>query len=356
MGNIQVLDLQTAQSIAAGEVVERPASVIKELCENSLDAGADRLSLYIEQGGKKSIRVTDNGSGMSAEDAIMAFEEHATSKIRQITDLDELITLGFRGEALPTIAAVAKVTLQTRRPEDAVGTRVVIEGGKLIERGEVHCNAGTTLEVRDLFYNTPARFKFLKKDQTEAQRITEVVQEIALARPDVSLFLEYEGKEVLHTPGDNQLLSAIYAVFGQQLAKAMVPLLPRQDSMVHATGYLCLPEEARKSRNWQMFYVNGRPIKSPLLTRALEDGYKSTMMTGRFPAAVLQLWLPMNLVDVNVHPRKLEVRFWNESEVYRAVYEQVQNSLFTALRPPELSSPDLEQTALAADEIGRAHV
>ncbi len=350
MGNIQVLDLQTAQSIAAGEVVERPASVIKELCENSLDAGADRLSLYIEQGGKKSIRVTDNGSGMSAEDAIMAFEEHATSKIRQITDLDELITLGFRGEALPTIAAVAKVTLQTRRPEDAVGTRVVIEGGKLIERGEVHCNAGTTLEVRDLFYNTPARFKFLKKDQTEAQRITEVVQEIALARPDVSLFLEYEGKEVLHTPGDNQLLSAIYAVFGQQLAKAMVPLLPRQDSMVHATGYLCLPEEARKSRNWQMFYVNGRPIKSPLLTRALEDGYKSTMMTGRFPAAVLQLWLPMNLVDVNVHPRKLEVRFWNESEVYRAVYEQVQNSLFTALRPPELSSPDPEQTALTADD------
>lgn len=335
MALIHVLDKLTTQSIAAGEVVERPASVVKELCENSIDAGADRLQIYIEQGGKKSIRIVDNGCGMSFEDARLAFTDHATSKIHDISDLNNLATLGFRGEALPTIAAVSKVTMLTRRPEDETGTKLRIEGGELLEHQPRHCNEGTMIEVRDIFYNTPARFKFLKKDQTEAARITEVVQNLALSRPDISFFLDNQGKEVIHTPGDNQLISAVYAIFGQQMAKAMVPILPPPaERILSCEGYLSLPEQARKSRNWQLFFVNGRPVKAPVLTRALEDAYKSTMMTGRFPAAVLKLNLPMNLVDVNVHPRKLEVRFWNEGEVYRSVYEQVQNSLFTALRPP----------------------
>lgn len=348
MGLIHVLDAKTAQSIAAGEVVERPASVVKELCENSLDAGANRVRIYIEQGGIKCVRVTDNGCGMSQEDAKLAFEDHATSKIRAIEDLDSLLTMGFRGEALPTIAAVSRVTLTTRRAEDERGSKIRIEGGEFKDQLPWAGSAGTTIEVRDIFYNTPARFKFLKKDQTEAQRITETVQDLALSRPDVSFYLENQGKEVLHTPGDNQLLSAIYAVFGRQLAKSMVPILPPPvPSMVTCEGYLSLPEESRRSRNWQLFFVNGRPIKAPVLTRALEDAYKSTIMIGRFPAAVLKLNLPMNLVDVNVHPRKLEVRFWNESEVYRAVYEQVQNSLFTALRPP---APALTETPEEASE------
>ncbi len=338
MGTIHVLDLTTAQQIAAGEVVERPASVVKELAENSLDAGADRLTIYMEQGGKKVIRLTDNGSGMSSEDAVMAFEQHATSKIGTITDLNHLLTMGFRGEALPTIASVAKVTLITRRAEDPRGTRLQLEGGQLTDRSEVVCNPGTTIEVRDLFYNTPARFKFLKQDQSEASKISEVVQELALSRPDVSIFLENQGKELIHTPGDNRLLSAIYAVFGQNVAKAMVPVIPSENQMIRCEGYLALPEESRKSRNLQYFFVNGRPIKSPVLIRALEDAYKSTIMTGRFPAAVLKIEMPQNLVDVNVHPRKLEVRFWNDQEVFQAVYEQIQNSLFTALRPPEVET------------------
>lgn len=339
MPTIRILDTLTTQSIAAGEVVERPASVVKELCENSIDAGANRLQIYIEQGGIKSIRISDNGSGMSFEDAKMAFADHATSKIRALSDLDSLMTLGFRGEALPTIAAVSKVTLLTRRPEDETGTKISLAGGELKEHCPWPCNEGTTIEVRDIFFNTPARFKFLKKDQTEAARITETVQDLALSRPDISFYLENQGKEVLHTPGDNQLISAIYAIFGQQMAKSMVPILPPAgagERMITCEGYLSLPEQSRKSRNWQLFFVNGRPIKAPVITRALEDAYKSTLMTGRFPAAVIKLNLPMNLVDVNVHPRKLEVRFWNEGEVYRSVYEQVQNSLFTALRPPKL--------------------
>lgn len=334
MSDIHVLDKQTWQSIAAGEVVERPASVIKELCENALDAGADRIQIYIEQGGIKSMRVTDNGIGMTYEDAVLAFADHATSKIKSISDLDQLGTMGFRGEALPTIASVSKVLMETRRIGDGSGTLVRIEGAELLEHAEHHCNEGTTIEVRDLFYNTPARYKFLKKDQTEASRISDVVRDLALSRPDVSFYLESQGKELLHTLGDNQLISAVYAVYGRQLAKSMVPVLPpAAESAVSCEGYLSLPEASRKSRNWQLFFVNNRPIKAPVLTRALEDVYKSTLMSGRFPAAVLKLNLPMNLVDVNVHPRKLEVRFWNESEVYRSVYAQVQNSLFTALRP-----------------------
>jgi DNA mismatch repair protein MutL len=346
MALIKILDSQTAQSIAAGEVVERPASVVKELCENALDAGADRISISIEQGGIKLVRVSDNGSGMSTEDALLAFKDHATSKITGITDLDTIQTLGFRGEALPTIAAVSRVMLETGRPEDPKGTRLCLDAGTLVSQDNIPLNPGTKIEVRDLFYNTPARYKFLKQDRTEASRVTEVVRDLALSRPDVSFYLESQGKEILHTPGDNRLLSAIYAVLGQDMAKGMVPLIEaNKTSMVHCTGYISLPSESKKSRTWQLFYVNGRPIQSPVLTRALEDAYKSTLMQGRFPACVLMLTLPGNLVDVNVHPRKLEVRFWNDGEIYKQVYGQVQNALFTALHhenpePAAVEEPD----------------
>jgi DNA mismatch repair protein MutL len=357
MALIKILDSQTAQSIAAGEVVERPASVVKELCENALDAGADRISISIEQGGIKLVRVSDNGSGMSTEDALLAFKDHATSKITGISDLDTIQTLGFRGEALPTIAAVSRVMLETGRPEDPQGTRLCLDAGTLVSQDNIPLNPGTKIEVRDLFYNTPARYKFLKQDRTEASRVTEVVRDLALSRPDVSFYLESQGKEILHTPGDNRLLSAIYAVLGQDMAKGMVPLIEaNKTSMVHCTGYISLPSESKKSRTWQLFYVNGRPIQSPVLTRALEDAYKSTLMQGRFPACVLMLTLPGNLVDVNVHPRKLEVRFWNDGEIYKQVYGQVQNALFTALHrenpePTVAEEPDRTMLKTSSDTV-----
>lgn len=336
MSKITVLDAQTAQSIAAGEVVERPASIVKELLENALDAGADRIQVRMEQGGIKLIQVIDNGHGMSHEDSILAFADHATSKIQKIGDLDAIQSFGFRGEALPTISAVSKVRLRTKTRDAELGSFVEIEGGKLLRHELIAVNPGTHVEIRDVFYNTPARFKFLKQDKTEAAKVTEVVQEMALSRPDVSFRLESQGREILHTPGDNRLISAIYAVFGQDIAKQMVPILDGADSMIQASGFISLPEFSKKSRTWQLFYVNHRPIKSPILIRAVEDAYKSTMMVGKFPACILHIQIPGNLVDVNVHPRKLEVRFWNESEVYKQIYHQVQNSLFSALKPNQV--------------------
>ena len=341
MSEIRVLDKLTSQSIAAGEVVAGPSSVVKELLENSLDAGASRISIFIKNGGKNSIKVIDNGKGMSAEDVELAFKDHATSKIIEIQDLDYLSTLGFRGEALPTIAAVAKIKIETRREEDEVGTELIIESGNIISKRSVHCKQGTNIEVKNLFYNTPARFKFLKTDQGEAGKITEVIQELALGHPGISFYFDNSGKEVLHTPGDNKVLSVIYAVFGAQMAKGMTEILDGKPSdSVKISGYIGLPEISRKSRRWEYFFVNGRCIKSPILTKATEDAYKSTLMTQKYPACVINLQIPGNLVDVNVHPRKLEVRFWNDSEIYRTVYHTVQNSLFTALRPATIGLDD----------------
>ena len=350
MSKIHILDRITSQSIAAGEVVERPASVVKELVENSLDAGATRVSVYIQNGGKRLIKIVDNGSGMSREDAQLAIQDHATSKITTIDDLNYISSLGFRGEALPTIAAVSRMTLETRREEDAIGTQVVIEGGEVVAVNSVHCNVGTNIEVKDLFYNTPARFKFLKTDQGEASRITDTIQELALGREDVSFYYENAGKEVLHTPGDNKLLSVIYAIFGKNMAKGMTSVIEStSQNGVNVTGYLGLPEISRKSRKWQYFFVNGRSIKSSVLIKAAEDAYKSTLMTQKFPVYVVKINMPSNLVDVNVHPRKLEVRFWNDNELYKTVYSTVQNSLFTALRPASLGLDDAVDAVDAVD-------
>ena len=358
MNEIRILDKLTSQSIAAGEVVEGPSSVVKELLENSLDAGASRISVFIKNGGKNSIKVIDNGKGMSAEDVELAFKDHATSKIIEIQDLDYLSTLGFRGEALPTIAAVSKVKIETRREIDEVGTELIIEGGNIISKRSVHCKQGTNIEVKDLFYNTPARFKFLKTDQGEAGKITEVIQELALGNPGISFYFDNSGKEVLHTPGDNKVLSVIYAVFGAQMAKGMTEILDGKPSdSVKISGYIGLPEISRKSRRWEYFFVNGRCIKSPILTKATEDAYKSTLMTQKYPACVINLQIPGNLIDVNVHPRKLEVRFWNDSEIYRAVYHTVQNSLFTALRPATIGLDDEDANLFnKADESSSSEV
>ena len=344
MATIKVLDSITKQSIAAGEVVERPSSVVKELVENSLDAKSTRIAVYIRNGGKTLVKVVDNGIGMSEEDVLLAIKDHATSKITSIEDLDYISTLGFRGEALPTITAVSRMRLESRRAEDEMGTEVLIEGGKLISVNKLHCNVGTTIEVKDLFFNTPARFKFMNTDQGEASNITDIMQELALARPDVAFFLENKGVEVLHTPGDNQLISAIYAILGQKAAKGMSKVIEEiSPSGVKVSGYIGLPEISRKSRKWEYFFVNGRCINSPALTRAIEDAYKSTLMTRKYPVCVIKIDLPSNLVDVNVHPRKLEVRFWNDSEVFRTVYSTVQNSLFTALRPAVLVLEDKQE-------------
>ena len=328
MTRIIQLDPQTANSIAAGEVVERPASVVKELVENALDAGASVVSVEIVQGGVRSIRITDNGCGMDAQDARLAFGRHTTSKLRHIEDLDRLLTMGFRGEALASIAAVSRVTLETREAESAAGTRLVIEAGQLLEQAAIGCAEGTSILVENLFANVPARFKFLRKDSTEAGHTAEMVERIALARPDVSFRLTHNGQTLLHTPGNNDLTSAVYAVYGKQAAQACLPLEAREESL-QLSGLVGRPEEARNNRGQQNFYVNGRPVRSRVLSAALDEAYKTRLMKGRYAIAILFLTMPAQLVDVNVHPQKLEVRFWNDSQVFRFFYHAIQNALLS---------------------------
>ncbi|NJP39969.1 DNA mismatch repair endonuclease MutL [Oscillospiraceae bacterium HV4-5-C5C] len=334
MALIHKLDPQTYNSIAAGEVVERPASVVKELCENALDAGADTINVAISGGGIRSIIISDNGCGMDREDALNAFEAHATSKLNRISDLDNLVTMGFRGEALASIAAVSRVRLETCPQGSEDGTRVVIEGGELQEQVPCGTSAGTRIQVENLFYNTPARYKFLKKDSTEASRVNDVVLKLAMARPDVSFRFSSDGKLKLHTPGNDDLMSAAYSLFGSELAGQLVniqPLAEELDSYVTVRGLLGRPTLARRSRSLQFFFVNGRSIQSALLTKALDEAYRSLLMKGEYPFAILQLTVPGHLVDVNVHPQKMELRFWNDSQVFSAVLHAVRNTLFESL-------------------------
>lgn len=338
MGVIRQLDSVTANGIAAGEVVERPASVVKELCENALDAGASIINIHTLNGGIKRIQITDNGVGMDREDALEAFERHATSKLRRIEDLDSLRSMGFRGEALAAISAVSRLTLTTRARGEAQGTKVYIEGGELLEHLPEACPEGSRFIVEDLFFNTPARFKFLKKDSTESAKITELVQGLALARPDVSFRLTHGRQEVLHSPGNGDLRSAVYACLGRDFAEQSI-FIPEtgaeQAEVLRLEGLIGLPLSAKKNRSHQLFYVNARLVKSPILTKALEEAYRGTLMHGQHPFAVLKLSLPPNLIDVNVHPQKLELRFWNEQSVFSAVYHLVKNALATRLRHPD---------------------
>lgn len=326
MGKIILLDENTANQIAAGEVIERPASIVKEMVENALDANATAVTVDITGGGIKSIRITDNGGGMEADDVELAFERHATSKIRSIDDLNRLQTMGFRGEALASIASVAKVEVITKTEEAAHGIRAVIEGGNVLSVEPAGAPKGTTFTVRELFYNTPARYKFLKKDTVEAGYIQDILARIALARPDVSFKLTSQGRTLMHTPGNHDLLSVIYSVYGKDIARAVVPVKLTGEG-VEVSGYVGKPEIVRGNRSYQTILVNGRVIYNRTITVALEEAYKTRLMQKRFPFAVLKLNISPHFVDVNVHPAKLEVRFSDEQKVFRAVYHSVSEAL-----------------------------
>ncbi|HIT53171.1 MAG TPA: DNA mismatch repair endonuclease MutL [Candidatus Fimivicinus intestinavium] len=326
MPKIHVLPRHVAELIAAGEVVERPSSAVKELLENAIDAGASAITLEIKRGGITYIRITDNGCGIAREDAPAAFISHATSKISREEDLNGIGTLGFRGEALASIAAVSRVELLTRAQEEAMGTRLCIEGGEQTLLDDAGCPKGTTLIVRDLFYNTPARMKFLKKDVAEANAVAGVVDRVALSHPEVSVRFIRDGKEALLTPGDGKLLSAIYAVYGREFAQGLLPLDYALNG-VQVSGFVAKPLAARPNRTMQLFFLNGRLVKSRTAMAALEEAYRHAIMAGKFPACVMHLHMPNEAVDVNVHPAKIEVRFVNERRVFDAVYYAVKNTL-----------------------------
>lgn len=326
MPKIHVLPRHVTELIAAGEVVERPSSVVKELMENAIDAGASAVTLEIRRGGITYIRITDNGCGIAREDAPTAFVSHATSKISREEDLDGIGTLGFRGEALASIAAVSRVELLTRTQAEAVGTRLCMEGGEQTLLDDAGCPQGTTLIVRDLFYNTPARMKFLKKDVSEANAVAGVVDRVALSHPEVSVRFIRDGKEALLTPGDGALLNAVYAVYGKEFAAGLLPV-DYELGGVRVTGFAAKPLSARPNRTMQLFFLNGRLVKSRTAMAALEEAYRNAIMAGRFPACVLHLHVPNETVDVNVHPAKIEVRFANEKRMFDAVYYAVKNTL-----------------------------
>ena len=307
-----------ANLIAAGEVVERPASVVKELLENAVDAGATKVTVEMRDGGMTFLRVTDNGCGMEPEDAKTAFLRHATSKLHKAEDLGEISTMGFRGEALAAIASVSRIDLMTKPTGAISGTSLHLDAGVVTQQSEAGCPDGTTIIIRDLFYNTPARMKFMKSDSVEGSRVTAAVQLQALAHPQVAISMVRDGKNILSTPGDGSLQAAVYCVYGRDFA-AMVPVQSSWDSY-QLSGYVSKPSDSRPSRNFQTFFVNDRPVKSRLLISALEEAYRNQLMVGKFPACVLHLQLPANAVDVNVHPAKTEVKFLNEKSVFDCVH------------------------------------
>lgn len=325
MPKILQLSSHVANLIAAGEVVERPASAVKELLENAVDAGASKVTIEIRDGGMTFLRVTDNGCGMSAEDARTAFLRHATSKLRTEEDLAAIGTMGFRGEALAAIASVSRIDLMTKTPGSLSGVKLHLDAGVITEEAEAGCPDGTTILVRDLFYNTPARMKFMKSDTVEGSRVAAAVQMQALAHPEVAFQFLRDGKQVLATPGSGKLQDAMYCVYGRDCAR-MVAVESRWESYT-LSGFVTLPTDARPSRNLQSFFVNDRPVKSKLLIAALEEAYRNQLMVGRFPACVLHLNLPANAVDVNVHPAKTEVKFLSEKAVFDCVHYGVLGAL-----------------------------
>ena len=325
MPKILQLSSHVANLIAAGEVVERPASAVKELLENAVDAGASKVTIEIRDGGMTFLRVTDNGCGMSAEDARTAFLRHATSKLRTEEDLAAIGTMGFRGEALAAIASVSRIDLMTKTPGSLSGVKLHLDAGVITEEAEAGCPDGTTILVRDLFYNTPARMKFMKSDTVEGSRVAAAVQMQALAHPEVAFQFLRDGKQVLATPGSGKLQDAMYCVYGRDCAR-MVAVESRWENYT-LSGFVTLPTDARPSRNLQTFFVNDRPVKSKLLIAALEEAYRNQLMVGRFPGCVLHLNLPANAVDVNVHPAKTEVKFLSEKAVFDCVHYGVLGAL-----------------------------
>ncbi len=341
MAKINILPKHIAELIAAGEVVERPASVVKELLENAIDAGATTITLEIRNGGVRYIRITDNGCGIEHEDVPKAFLSHATSKVRDENDLNSIFTLGFRGEALASIAAVSKTEILTKTENESLGTSYAVEGGVQTRYDQAGCPNGTTIVVRDLFYNTPARMKFLKKDVAEANAVADVVDKISLSHPEVSVRFIREGKQALITPGDGKLMSAIYSVFGRTFAESLLEVDYKLDG-VEVSGYVCKPMSSRPSRAMQYFFLNGRYIKSRSCMASMENAYKNSIMVGKFPSCVLNVRVRPEVVDINVHPAKTEVRFSDERKVSSAVYFAVKSALDSFDTMPEL---DLSRAA-----------
>ena len=349
MPKIIQLSTHVANLIAAGEVVERPASVVKELLENAVDAGASKITVEIRDGGMTFLRVTDDGCGMAPEDARTAFLRHATSKLRSAEDLAAISTCGFRGEALAAIASVSRIDLLTKTAGAVSGTSLHLEAGAITEQSDAGCPEGTTIIVRDLFYNTPARMKFMKSDTVEGGKVTAAVQMQALAHPNVAFTLLRDGKQILSTPGTGGLQAAVYCVYGRECAK-MVQVSSRWEGY-SLTGFVSRPTDSRPSRNLQTFFVNGRPVKSKLLVAALEEAYRNQIMAGKFPACVLHLDLPANAVDVNVHPAKTEVKFLSEKAVFDCVHYGVLGALNKAPDRPQMqfkATPAAEPTPHSA--------
>ena len=357
MPKIIQLSTHVANLIAAGEVVERPASVVKELLENAVDAGASQVTVEIRDGGMTFLRVTDNGCGMAPEDAKTAFLRHATSKLRTAEDLAAISTMGFRGEALAAIASVSRIDLMTKTAGALFGTSLHLEAGNVTEETEVGCPEGTTIIVRDLFYNTPARMKFMKSDTVEGGRVAAAVQLQALAHPEVAFRFIRDGKEALSTPGTGDLEAAVYCVYGRECAK-MVKVESRWENY-SLTGYVSKPTDSRPSRSLQTFFVNDRPVKSRLLIAALEEAYRNQIMVGKFPACVLRLRVPANAVDVNVHPAKTEVKFLNEKAVFDCVHYGVLGALNKQSDRPQVQfkqspAPALQQSPTPAPQVHAA--
>ncbi|MCX7714609.1 MAG: DNA mismatch repair endonuclease MutL [Clostridia bacterium] len=360
MGVIHVLSQELSDKIAAGEVVERPASVVKELVENSIDAGATVITVEIKDGGISYMRVADNGSGMSEEDARTAFLRHATSKLRTQEDLDAIYTLGFRGEALSSILAVSKIDLFTKTADDKEGIHLYAEGGNILSLQSAGTPNGTTIVVKNLFYNTPARMKFLKKNSTEAGYISDIMSKFILAHPNISFRFINGGKEVLFSSGNNKLTDCIYTVYGKDFAKSVISV-DYQNEGLRIAGVIGKSEISRPNRNFQNFFINKRYIKSPLIIRAVEEAYKNQIMSGKFPAAILNLEINPALIDINVHPTKLEVKFADEKSIYEAVYFGVKNALYSIPSIPEIapnSKPvsQIPKTEIFAPSVGIKNV
>lgn len=326
MAKINVLPKSVAELIAAGEVVERPSSVVKELIENSIDAAAKAVTVEIRNGGIRYIRVTDDGCGISPGDVPTAFISHATSKISAQDDLDAIMTLGFRGEALPSIAAVSRLSLLTKTAESATGTLFEINGGEAGEPAEAGCPDGTTITVRDLFYNTPARMKFLKKDSTEGVYVCDVVSKTAISHPDVKFTFIRDGKQIFSTPGNGDLYETVYTVLGREISDCLIKCDYEYNS-IKVSGFISKPLNNRPNRNYQYFYVNSRYVKIPAAAVALDEGYKNSIMVGKFPMCFLNIEIPAGKIDVNVHPAKTEVRFSDEKTIFEAVYYAAKSAL-----------------------------
>ena len=326
MGNIVLLDDNTINKIAAGEVIERPASVVKELMENSIDAGATAISVEIRNGGISYIRITDNGKGIQPDDMEMAFERHATSKIRRAEDLETVTSMGFRGEALASVAAISKIEMVSKTAENEIGYRIEIEGGRITNKEETGCPKGTAITITDLFFNTPVRYKFLKKDFTEAGYIEDAVTRLALVHPEVAIKLINSGKTIIQTPGNNEPKATIYSIYGKDIAENILDVDYIYED-VHITGVIGKPAIARSNRSNQLFFVNQRFIKDKTLTSAAEQGYKGMITIGKYGFLVLNIEMNPQKVDVNVHPAKLEVRFEEENKIFKSVYHAVKDTL-----------------------------